>query len=777
MAFQAAHAQQADQAPAPASASNQAGSSANQAVSPEDILRDIVVTARQQIGGGNMILQRQPETTSSVSAKAISERATIAGPLQIIATLPGVSTGQSDPYAMAQRSFIYIRGLPGSAIGWIVEDAPTIDQAFFQPYSETFVDPENLAGITVLPGSSRIVDPVQTAVAGEVILTARTPAENLGGFLEYSHGSYRANRYFGRIDTGDIAGLGLKAFASGSYTKAGTFNLPGTGDRTHVDFKAVKDWGASGTSTLFASYTDWSSLRSNTISLATFNQAKAADDFTIGNYAPTFVPGVTTNYYKLNYYQRQNIILSFKNEVNLSDRLTLTVVPYYHWTRTNSPGQTSVNPNSVFTGNSKATVNTVGLYLINGQIPAMSNSYQKHYALGVNAYAKYKVSDSNELLVGYWHDYWHIDAINNVTPIDQNGNSPDVWAENPLRAVDGTVIAGLSYRMHTNIDTISIGDQQKFFDERLTVEVGARYFHKSLSGINLLPGVQTDFSGTVHRFLPRATFAFDMNSKLQVYGNIISSARPPSTINAYPVTYNISTGRVAQAARPDIGMEHSLGQELGFRYHDSTFTLDAAIFNKLIKNRQLSASTTLNGANVSATVPIGTQRVKGATVELGLSPIHGFAPYFNAQYLEATTESDFFTGVDYLPTKGKTSPGTPKWTAVAGVNYAHGPLFANFLFRYTGPQYSTLMNDQQMPAYHLIDLGFGYRLPRFLGQDASIKLNITNLENKPYLGVISTTQPNAVATRGLNGTLVPASTPVYTLSSPRSISLTISSAF
>ncbi|WP_164857063.1 TonB-dependent receptor [Sphingomonas crocodyli] len=776
----AASAQQvpaASGASAAAEATSDPAQVSSSAVAPEDILRELVVTAKRAVGGGNMIAQREPLAVSSVSAKAIAERMSLSGPLQIIATLPGIATGQSDPFAMAQRSFVYIRGLPSNEQGWILEDIPVVDQAFFLPYSETFVDPENLAGITVIPGSSRITDPVQTAVGGEIIATVRQPSEELGGFVAYSHGSYKTDRIFGRLETGVIGESGLKAFASGSYTRAGTFNLPGTGDRVHADAKITKEWGDKATSTLFVSYTDWNSMRSNVISLAQFNAAKAADDYTIGNYAGTFVPGVTTNYYKLNYYQRKNLIVSFKNEIRFSDRLTLTVVPYYHWTKSNSPGQTSVNPASVFNGTSRVQINTTGLFLVNGQIPAMSNSFQDHYAIGANTWLTYDVTDSNRLLVGYWHDYFDIDAINNLTPVAQDGSVSSVWANDALRSTDGNVIAGLNYKFSSKIDAISIGDQQKLLNDRLTLEVGLKYFRKSLRGTNLAPGPQTDFGSTFHRFLPRASFAFDVTPTMQIYGNIVKSLRSPFTIQLYPNTYNFGTGRVAQLGRSDKGPETGLGQEFGYRYHDNLVTFDVAFFNKTIKNRQISASAILNGAGVSTVLVAGTQKTRGVTAELGFAPIYGFSPYVNGQYLDAKTKSNFATGGDFLPTAGKVAPASPKWTATAGLNYRTGSLFANALWKYNGSQFSTLMNDQKIKSYSTVDLGIGYELPEFWGQKAAVKFNITNVGNKPFLSAISATQPNAVATRGVNGTLIAAGTPTYTLASPRAFMVSLSSEF
>jgi len=184
----------------------------------EDILQEIVVTGNQkrQVAGGLMILQRQPETTNSITAEAIEQKMGIAGPYQLVSTLPGVSTGQSDPYQMSIRYGLFIRGLPMNKLGWVVDGMAPMDRAYLLPYSETYVDNENIAGLTIHPGSARIADPVQTAVGGEFSITVRDPSKDTGGQASYSHGSFAGRRWFGSLDTGEIGDSGFKAFVSAS---------------------------------------------------------------------------------------------------------------------------------------------------------------------------------------------------------------------------------------------------------------------------------------------------------------------------------------------------------------------------------------------------------------------------------------------------------------------------------------------------------------------------------------------------------------------------------
>lgn len=777
----AQNAPDADQsATAPAEGADSAGRS--KAVTSEDILKEIVVTGNnRKLAGGLMIVQRQPETTNSISAEAIEQKMTISGPYQLVATLPGVNTGQSDPYQMTPRYGLYIRGLPMNEIGWVADGAPMLDQAYNLPYSETWADNENIAGVTILPGSTRIVDPVQTAVAGEFSMTIRDPSDEAGGRASYSYGTFNSHRIFGGIDTGEIGQTGLKAFGTISYTSAGGFAQPkgAHGTRLHTDFKAVKDWGDVGKSSIWVSYNNWDSLRSQPFTLAQFSANQQSGDFTVGNYAAIFNPLSNSNsWYKHAFYTRNDVRVVSNNEFSPVDGLKLTIIPYFRRIHSNSQGPSTVNPNNVFSGNQLQTVNTTGLFLLpNGNIPVKTNLLQKQTAYGFNSYGTYELSDSNELQIGWWHDHWTMDQLNSFTPAAVNGDAAN-WGGNALVATNGQKIRGSDFGFTSNIDVLSIQDKQSFLDGRLTFEVGAKYYMGRLNGTNRVPGPQTDMRDRYKKFLPRGTVAFDIDDHMQVYGNIVTEIRVPVPITTYPNTYSISNGTLSQIGLSTLKPEYSVGEEIGYRYHDSLFTADIALFNKTLKNHTVVSLAFLNGAGVNTAINAGGLQMRGATAELALSPIHGFSPYVNAQYLETKTTSNLQVGNDFLPTKGLNGVNAPKFTATVGLNYDHGPFFANILFRHTGSQYSTFMNDQKLEGYETVDLGFGYRLPEgFVGKEAVLRLTVTNLGNKPYLSTFSSVTPTATTRTGINGTTIAGRAPTYWLGAPRAIMGTFSTQF
>ena len=769
--------------PAPATQSSGASKTA-ESVTPEDILQEIVVTGRKtEIGGGYMIAQREPVTTNSISAEAISEKMGIAGPYQLIASLPGVDTGQSDPYQLSIRYGLFIRGLPVTDIGWTVDGAPSLDQAYLLPYSETWADNENLAGVTVLPGSTRIADPVQTAVAGEFIETIRDPSDNPGANVSYSYGSYDAQRTFAGIDTGLIGNTGIKALASASYTQAGTFALPSDaiGHRTHADFKVEKDWGDIGKSTIFVSDNDWDAVRSNPYSLKQFKTDQQTGNYSVGNYAYTFNPaGPSNTYWKEAVYTRQNILIVWHNEINVTSRFQVDVIPYYHSTYSNSPGGSTLNPSSAYAGNQIEAVSTAGLFLFpNGNIPVKTSTLQNEADEGLNTYAKYDVTPNNQFQLGWWYDHWSMTELNDSSPVSSAGYAPN-WANGALYSTTGQVISGADFVAATDINAFSIQDSQSFLNNKLRFEVGVKYFVEDLTGDNLLPGPQTYFSRENSLVLPRGTVSYDINSNSQVYADVITGTRPPVPITTYPNTYSTSTGKLSQTANPFAEPEKSVGEELGYRYHDDVWVADLAVFNKRLTNHSIVSQAFLNGAGINTALNAGSVLLQGATVEFALRPVYGFSPYINGQYLHDVTESNFqVVGYDYLPTKGKIGVEAPEFTATAGVSYKQGPFFGNVLIKYTDSQYSTLMDDQAMPAYTTIDAGIGFHVPAgFLGKDPIIRVDFTNLRNKPYLGTISGISTNSLPTTGIHGIMIPGTAPAgYDLSSPMAVMATLSTAF
>jgi len=738
----------------------------------------ITVSQTRRIAGGLMKRQHAPEATSSITAAAIAQKLTIASPIQLAATLPGANVGMSDAYGLSIRNDISVRGYDETEMGWVVEGVPGIDQAYLLPYSETWADNENLSDVTLIASTSRINDPVQSASGGEMIETVRDPSNKMGGDLSYSHGSYRGDRVFARYDSGYIGNTGIKMFASYSYTAADVFAGSGRSRKNHVDFKLQKDWGDIGRTSLFVSYTDWTNARSSPYTLAAWEKANAqGNNFSVGNYASSYVAGETSDYWKNYVYRRSNVLISLQNQFRLTHNLRLNITPYFHWTESDSPGQTSFSPDSLYNGSEKVSIDTSGMYVYTNSkgvqtVSALANAAQTQFATGVNAYVQYDPTPHNHLIAGYWYDHWNMTALNGLSALDQNGNAASYTGGDLIRDTAGDIVTGTRYQMSSDINEFYLSDTQGFLHDRLKISAGFKEMMYYLSGTNELPGSQYHYSQAIAQPMPRVSISYDVRKDMQVYINGTTNARPPVPLSTYPNLYSISSGNVTQQGTNQGKMEYAINEEIGFRYH-GLFNADVALFNSNLTNHQVTTMAYVNGASVNSAISVGGETMRGVTVELSTRPFYGISPYVNAQYLHATMDNNFSYGGVILPTAGKVAVKSPKFMANIGVMYARGPFFANLMFKWVDSQYSTFMDDQSMPAYKTVDLSLGYRLPKWSAFSRPvIKLNFMNLTNTPYLSSVGTVTANAVTTRGVAG-----QTPSYFLAPPLSVVMTASCEF
>ena len=94
-----------------------------------------------------MKVQTAAETMSSITPSAIQEKLPNASPLQLANTLPGVNFGGVDSYGLSILNFVSVRGLDETEIGYMIEGIPGVDNFNYFPYTESWVDNENIADI------------------------------------------------------------------------------------------------------------------------------------------------------------------------------------------------------------------------------------------------------------------------------------------------------------------------------------------------------------------------------------------------------------------------------------------------------------------------------------------------------------------------------------------------------------------------------------------------------------------------------------------------------
>lgn len=100
-----------------------------------------------------------------------------------------------------------------------------------------------------------------------------------------------------------------------------------------------------------------------------------------------------------------------------------------------------------------------------------------------------------------------------------------------------------------------------------------------------------------------------------------------------------------------------------------------------------------------------------------------------------------------------TAVRSPRWTGALGVDWDNGTFFWNYNIRYVSHQYSTLINDEYMPAYYDMNATIGARLPSYGPlKSSTIQVNFINLTNNHYLSGIQTVTTNTTTAHGVTGT-------------------------
>jgi iron complex outermembrane receptor protein len=128
-------------------------------------------------------------------------------------------------------------------------------------------------------------------------------------------------------------------------------------------------------------------------------------------------------------------------------------------------------------------------------------------------------------------------------------------------------------------------------------------------------------------------------------------------------------------------------------------------------------------------------------------------------------------------TAGKSMPDTPKLMAAMALSYKEGPWFGQLTAKHTGKAFSTLVNDQEMNSYTLVNLAAGYKFASSgFFKTPEIRLNIDNLGNTQYQR-ISSSSGSQFTVRSLPLGSIAGSNPSYNIGAPRFASVTLRSNF
>ena len=750
-----------------------AGLSANFAAAaqtaPGGSVEQITVTAPaagNAPGGGLIGAEDAAVSRSTVSTDFIAKQAPTSNAFELLRLSPGADVSTSDPYGLSPSVNIAVRGLNGDEVAYLVEGAPLNDIGYYAGYPSQWADSENLKSVMLQQGTADLDTPTINAAGGLISLGLRDPSPAPGGFVSAGYGSYHENRAFVRLDSGAVAGTGLRGFVSFSNTEADNYRGAGRDHRQHVDFKVIDSWGDGNRIAVAGSYHD--------AILSSYPMPSLQDWSTYGrsyNYDAVFAPG-DTNYWKLYQQTWRDEQVSVPSHFTLSDTLAFETTPYFEHGFGNTPYGTVLPTTGLYLGTQPIPGTVAIPNARDGQALVLGDYIGNQYRAGVTS-EFIATLGAHRLVAGWWYDYADDYDPQPFTPVGANGDPASVWGfPYTIKTTDGRTLSAQEAHTREQVNMLFVGDTISLLGGRLRIDAGLKYAMVNRNGTNSLPGPQYRVGLNSAQPLPRAAIRYSLTPHSQIFASVSTNFRSATEYVLYD-TYDVSGDQYTKGA-PQRD-EYSISEEIGYRYQGRLLDGSVTLFNYNFTNRQVS---TMVNSSILSSINAGGQTSRGVDAELGLLPVRHWRPYLSAEYLHATIDNDFPVDGDILRTAGKAAVRSPAFQGAIGLDYDNGTIFANLAVKYVGSQCATFDNDERIPPHAQADATLGLRLPDYAFiKRPEARLNFINVTDAKFLSGIASVQPNAQSAVGVHGTQIPGALPTYFIGPGFAAVLTLSSSF
>ncbi|WP_342629731.1 TonB-dependent receptor [Nguyenibacter vanlangensis] len=721
-------------------------------------------------GGGLMPPQSAPKSISGITRDYIARQAPTANVQALIANLAGVVSGSQDPLGQTATQ-MSMRGLNETEIGFTYEGVQLADALTYEPYTQSMVDTDNIQKVDVAQGAPDLAAPVYNAVGGLINVELRHALQQQRVTTDFTFGSKSLEREFLRFDSGEIGHSGIKAFASFSSTSNNEWRGDGTFRKYHVDAELRKDWGRGDSAALIFSYDNLEQNLYRSVSMTQWRQSG-----TNFNYDGTYTPG-DTNWVGLNAMHRRSVSFIAPVKLNLGRGFHLDISPGYQQYADYTFGGTKISNKGSFWG-SEALPPLNLPYQTNGVTTAETVDTAPQQMSEINGVLSWKCGH-NTARLGYNYSYLQMEAPLWYEAVGYNGSMANVEGRYPILLPNGGRYNTEDFNFKQQVNAAFLDDTIKLLDDRLTLYAGLRYMMISRIATNAIPGAIPGYrvAKNYAQPLPQVAISYQITPRDQIYINGSTAFRAPNSNVSYGNYF--TTSHQGPATVPgNITGEYAISEELGYRHH-GLVNVSAALFNYNLTHTQLTAQQYIGGILASSPVDGGGKTMRGAQLEVGMTPWHHFSPYLSGQYLHATMNNNFQVSPGtYLPTAGKIAVQSPEFVGALGLTYDDGHVFGNVTANYVGSQYASMMNDQKMPSREVGNASIGYRFAsRWIVQHPQIQVNVINLGGQSYLSNITGVTTNARPVVATNGKVVAPGTAYYYIGGGLAVTCSLSAAF
>jgi iron complex outermembrane receptor protein len=746
----------------------------------------MIVGEGGKLGAGQMLNEDSVKGRSTVTKAATEKNLATGNPYQALALLPGINTYNHDATGLFGGG-LTIRGFNSDQLGFTINGVPVNDSGNFAVFPQEYVDQENLCTQTVSQGNADAEAPHAGASGGAVSVTSCDPEDKQRFRFAQTLGELRLSRTFARFDTGRFADNKAKLFLSMSHTQADKWKGEGGAKKDHLDTAFRYD--LSGDNVILGSLLYNRAVNNNIMNLSLTQLNSFGYNY---DYSTSFTPGhlvsgagaqketgPTPQYYKLALNPFENAIASVSGSFKIANETYLKVQPYY-WYGFGTGGvqQTALSETAFLntaTGKTGAGVDLNGDGDKLDTVVMARSSVTKTQRPGVTAEIN-TTFDNHQVRVGVWYERAEHRQTQPAVAVKADGEPVDIWLQNgqTLRP-DGSTYQGRDWKTVSTAYQLYANDNVSFMGDRGLLSLGVRaptvnrdVTNYANEGFTTTYNIQKNYSDV----LPQVGVRFNVDKQQQVFVNVGKNFRaaPNFAFTGNNVRLN-AAGQVelVTEALP----ETSIMTDLGYRVQTKSFSLSATLFNAQFKDRQANAYDPI--ADKSTYTNAGNVRTSGLELEAGSAPFGGgFTAYasFTAQTSEIQNDITVAKG-QVIPTSGKQFTLTPNQLIGTSLQYASGAFYARLKFKYTGRQYATLMNDEEVPSYTTGDLDAGYNLGSFGGlKNAQLRFNLTNITNAQYRNPSSNSVVNATQVGG-----TAPSTVFYYLGAPRFAAISFSADF
>ncbi|MBQ5965464.1 TonB-dependent receptor [Massilia sp. ZL223] len=755
------------------------------ATSDEGQVRSEVIITGKKLGMGLMVFEEAPKARSTVTAAELEKQRPTGNAYEALELLPAVNSYNHDATGLFGGG-LTLRGFNSDQIGATINGVPVNDSGSFSVYPQEYVDQENTCSQFVTQGSTDVDSPQVGATGGNFGINTCNPEDKERVRFMQTVGQLNSWKTFVRYDSGKFSDKRSKFFISASRAMADKWKGKGVAKRDHIDAGFNYDWDRFNYihATLL-----WNEALNNSINNLTLKEINEKGYFyDTSDVFAGHLPGVrgtaqveatqTPLYHGLYINPFKNAIASATAKFRLSENLDLKILPYFWYGFGNGGLQQRVQRESTGFYNA-ATGRTNAAVDLNGDgdtldTVIMANASQTDTKRpGITSSINY-AWNNHSILTGFWYERASHRQTGPMVPVTADGRPVDPYLQIfQVRRPDGTPFMSRDWDTISTAYQFFLQDTISLMDDRATINLGIRtpFIERDFTNF-ASEGNQNNYNivKKYHDVLPQLGARYRITNDNQLFASIAKNMKAPPNFVFNNVGSNVILTNGVATLRGDVQEETSWNTDIGYRHQSDKLIATVTAFMVDFKNRQATAFDPIT--NTSSYTNAGNVKNYGLEIEMGNTPINGWAAYGSFGYTKSKIEDDLrvsATGV--LPTAGKEMPLTPKLKAGLSLEYSQGTFFARLKAKSTSKQAGTLVNDEWAPGYTTYGFDAGYTFANYgIFKRPKLQVNLSNITNKQYRNPSSQSVTNTTPFPGVSST----GTLRYYLGAPRFASVTLS---